>query len=708
MISVLQPYPDTSIANVGRQEDQDNTPEDAQERAFVKKWLDRITAAKAKWKADFERMRDNMEFTTGLQWRGQKTIDTDDYVNNITLRVVNQKVATLYAKNPTIDVVQRPRMEYSVWDEEIDSLREAAVQATLLQQGGAPLPPEISSLMDDYLQGQERKRLVKRVAKTLQYGLQYFMDAQKPEFKGQMKQAVRRAVICGVAFARPIFCKDNSEYIEISSIDVKDSIDARIHRIKELLFRIEEDGIDKDSAHFATLRSLVMSVGASQALQEEEHLSERIECDFPLANSVIVDPRCSNIKEFVGARWIAQEYILPIDELNAIFNTDINIDSSGTDQSAKEFVPQEKPLGGEKDSGERLGCAYEVWDKTTKTKFFVCDGYKKLLLPPEVPTPSVTGFWQHFTLTFNDIEVDPNSKTSIYPPSDVQICKSPQKEWNRTRNDLRDHRRASAPRYYTRQGMLSDEDLEKMVNCAPNDVIGLKNIPPDQQLSDVFAPIPVLPVDPKLYDTAPLEQDLLIGVGMQQANVGPAQPNVTATVGSIAEQSRMDVAASNVDDLDMFLSAISQAEGEMMLKGMSAETIRRIVGPGSAFPTDPQTRQDFLNEIYVQVQAASSGRPNKAIEVSNFRDLAPLILNAGGNPVGVVEEGVRRLGDNLEVSKFFPLVPPQLAQGGAKPPSTPGPSRPGEPTQPPAPNRPESTAPPLAGNGNQENPPPLK
>lgn len=695
--STLQPYPETSSPQI-----EENAPvsiEQEQQRSLVKVWLSRISRAKLKWKPDFERMRKNMEFVSGLQWFDQKTIDDPRYINNITLRLVNQKVATLYAKNPTAEVIQRERMDYQVWDEEIESIREATIHATLLQQTNQPLPPELNALFSDFLSGQERKRLVKRVAKTLEKCYSYCVDSQKPEFKTQMKQMVRRTIICSVAFVRPVFCRDNSQYLELSSIDVKTNIDARMGRIKELLNRIEEDGKDTSSADYGTLQSLVMSLGVSQQLQDETQLSERIEFDFPLANSIIVDERCSSIKEFVGARWVAQEYILPVEDVNSIFNTDLKPGISEDEDSAKEFIP-ENSRNTDPDKNEKLVYVYEVYDKNTKTKFFVCDGHKDYLSPPEVPFPAITGFWPWVCLTFNDIEVDPNSKTSIYPPSDVQLCKNPQMEWNRTREALRDHRNASAPRYAGRKGILTENDKTALRNCVPNQFIDLEGVPPDMKIGDVFAPIPVVPVTPELYDTAPLEQDFMLGVGAQQANLGPAQPNVTATVGTIAEQSRLDVAGSNVDDLDSALSSLAQASGEMILQGFSKQTVQRIVGPGSAFPDSPETRQDFLNEVFLQIKASSSGRPNKAIEVSNFRDLAPLLLQAGANPVGIVEEGARRLDDKMDFQKLFPLTPPEssLSPGGV--PSS-GSQPQAGPSQPPAPMRPEpSTASPV-GNRNQ-------
>ena len=87
-------------------------------KAEINLWMHKIKRAKCKWEPDFKRMRENMEFVSGLQWAGQKTIDDDKYVANLTLRLVAQKVATLYAKNPTVVARPRERMYHQLCDGE--------------------------------------------------------------------------------------------------------------------------------------------------------------------------------------------------------------------------------------------------------------------------------------------------------------------------------------------------------------------------------------------------------------------------------------------------------------------------------------------------------------------------------------------------------------------------------------------------------------
>lgn len=643
------------------------SPEPSPEtKALVEQWTTRITCAKEKWKEDFKRMRENMEFVSGLQWPGQTTIDTDKYVCNITLRDVNQKVASLYAKNPTAVATRRPRLDFAIWNGETESLMEAIQQAQQIVMSGQPLPPDLSAFFQDVEDGRLRQQIVDKIGKTLEIVYGHSVDSQKPEFKEQLKQAVRRVIVCGVAYGRPVFCRETSDYSQPSSIDARSGANERAGRAQAILNKVEDGTVEQDSATTASLKSLVASLGVPA---EPGRLPERLEFDFCQATAIIPDERCRSLVDFVAARWIAQEYVLPVEEVNAIFGTKITI-GSGTSGGATTVTVEGKsnnlPVDNKADIlSKNLVYLYEVFNYVDRTRFFICEGWKDFVLAPEAPLPQISGFWHHFAVTFNSIECDPDSKTSIFPPSDVQTVKSTQREWNRVRQDLRDHRRANSPRYIYRDGTISTEDLIRLTECEPNGAVALKGVPVDMDINTVIRPMVMNPITPEMYETASLEQDMMMGGGFQQANIGAAQPNVTATVGSIAEQSRLNVSASNIDDLDGFLSRLAQAGGEMLLQEMSEQTVKRIAGVGAVWPSDDVNREDYLNEIYLKIEAASSGRPNKAVDVQNGMQILPLIQQAGGNPIGVIEELAKRLDDNIDITKFFPLSTPPVVAGGS-------------------------------------------
>lgn len=642
---------------------------DEETRASVKQWLSKIACAKKRWEPDFKRMRANMEFATGIQWNGQQKIDDDRYISNSTLRMVNQKVATLYAKNPEMQAKRRERLNYQIWDGQMESIQEAVIQAMVMQQQGFPLPLELSALFVDYQNGKAREKMVDKVCKTLEIIYQYFVDAQRPDFKEQAKQMVRRTIICSVSYIRPMLCvSGDEEYKSFSSVDSRSGIDERTSRAQEILGRVLDGTVQKDSSQVATLKSLALSLGASAQMYDSTKLPVRLEFDFPPSDSVIPDENCRSLKEFVAARWIAQKFELPVEDVNAIFGTQIKVGTGGEDSATEKTSKDnfQSTLSSSDVSAavptERQGkitTIYEVFDYSTKTRFFLAEGYENYLLEPKPVFPDISGFWHHFALTFNDIESDPETKATIFPPSDVELVKHAQMEWNRTRDALRAQRNANAPKYVVRKGMLSDEDKDKLRNAEANEVIELSGIPLEMKPIDFILPMQVARIDPAVYDTTPLAEDMLRASGLQEANIGPAQPNVTATVGTIAEQSRMTVSASNVDDLDGVLSRCACASGEMLFWAFPKELAVEVAGTGAVWPDLEANRASFINEVSISIKAASSGRPNKAVDIANFRELAPILLQAGANPVGIIEEAANRMDDNIDMSKFFPVQIPQ-------------------------------------------------
>jgi hypothetical protein len=216
--------------------------------------------------------------------------------------------------------------------------------------------------------------------------------------------------------------------------------------------------------------------------------------------------------------------------------------------------------------------------------------------------------------------------------------------------------------------------------------------------SDVIAPLPKIPIDPAAYDVSSLVSDVVATIGQPEQTLSPLDPRGTATGQTIAEQSRISVGTSNIDDLDDFLSWMARMGGEILLQEFSEETVKRIVGPGAVWPKTPQDREDFLNAIYLTTKAASSGRPNKTLEINNWRLLAPILQQAGANPQFMVRETIRRVDDQIDPSQAFPLTPmsspppgqmgnpPERDQPGQTPPSQrrpgPGKQRLPQPTQP--------------------------
>lgn len=640
--------------------EQENQKEIARNK--VKSVLKQIKDAKKYFEDDYKRMRKNMEFAASIQRKTQKTMDTEEYMANWINKQVNDKVASLYAKDPKAVYRRRKRLDYKLWDG--DPKVKVSAMASVQQAGmlGMMPSPEAMMLLMDIEQGDKWKEMVDRVGETLETLYEIECDQQDPSFKYQMKQLVRRVVTTGVGYVRLNFVREGEGAINADATD--DSLSMRVKRAQLILSKLEDKDLQSDDAQLMELQMLVQGLQASVQQGAQTEVQEKIEFDFPSSTSIIVDPRCRSLKGFVGARWIAQQYIVPLDFINAYFELDIK---PGGDlvEYAEDGIEQSKSNAGPDRTSpdyKPLCCLFEVFDLDTKTCYYVADGYKEFVQEPYENNAVVSRFWPIFTLTFNDIETEPGMKVHVYPPSDVDLLTHPQKEWNRTRQGLREHRQENAPFYVTRSGWLTEDDKRKLSNHQSGEVIELQGAPPDGDISKSLVAFKPAPIDAAVYDTTPYVQDAARVVGTQQQDV--PMNNVAATPAVIQEQSRASGVNSNVDDLDDLLSELARAAGEIMLREFSPQTVERLVGRGMVWPE--QDRTDFMNEIYLDVVAASSGRPNKAVDIANFAQIAPLLIQNGANPWSVIQEGVTRLDDRLDVGRFAPITPPNPTPG-AKP-----------------------------------------
>jgi len=682
------------------------------EQETVKLWRKRIKDAKAYFDDDFKRMQENMKFAAGIQWMSQESIDDkeDRYIANITTHHVNQKVASLYGRDPKAISRRRKRLDYQLWDGSNEQLISAqlALQGSMVSGMMTPESVQAQALMQDFQQGQQIEKLCEKVGKTLEYLYAYQCDTQAPSFKFQMKQLVRRVVTCGVGYVRLNYVQNFDHVLSSSLTD--DSLAYRIKRAKSIIAGIDDDTIQKDDPRVEQLRLLLESVQSSVQQGDTTNVEQRLEFDFPSATSIIVDPKCKCLKGFIGAEWIAQQYILPLDTANSYFELrgDKAVKVGGEFvQYADDAMEMPKPTQDAKPedkSKNPLGCFWEVYDLTTKSYFFICDGWPEYVQAPKACDPCINRFWPIFALTFNDIEVEPGGKVHIYPPSDVQLIKPMQKERNRTRQELREHRKVNRPFFWGLASNIDEKDQEKLANHETGEFIPLTSAPNgangQQNVVDAIGKWTGVPIDGNMYSTQALDEDTSLAVGSNAIQQGMPIRHVAATPAVIQEQSRVSGVNSNVDDLDDLLSELAQASGEMMLREFTPQTVQRIVGRGAVWP-DVQ-REDFLNEIFLDIVASSSGRPNKAVEIANFERIAPVIMQALQNPVlwPIVEEGIKRLDDRLDIAKFLPnpqmqaMMQSQFMQQG-QPTQQPGLAKQAPPHQ--ATGQPPASAQPMPG-----------
>lgn len=577
---------------------------DEGQRKLIKKWSEKIVSAKKHYEKTFKQMRTNQEFArfgADKAWR-----ESGNYTVPILARHINQTVASLYARNPKALATRRQRMMYKVWDGRPDSLQAAMESAQMNMQNGAPPDPNAMAVIKEVMSVQQMNLMFDRMGKTMTLLWQYYMDEQGANYKQQLKAAVRRSKVCKVAWIKLGYQRVLEERPEVSA-QIND-VTSKLANIEATLSEIQEGHADygETSAAAAQLKSNI------EDLQRDKDMvvREGPVISFPRATQVIVDPQCRQLKTLAGAGWIAEEFELEPCEIEKIYKVDIGSDFTW-------YAADGNPY--DKKPEECKARVYQVWDQENLQVFTICEGHSNYLREPKTPDDWLERFWPYFPIVFNEPEDDKD----FYPQSDVEQGADAQREYNRSRESLRQHRVAARPYYVTGKG-LDDHEKSKLANHADHEVIEVPSLAAGQKIEDLIQRGPVANIDPNLYEVESVYNDILRAVGSNESKMG-GMSGGTATESSIAEQSQSTEKSDNVDDLDEVLTELFRAGGQLMLLNMAKETVVEIVGPGAVWPDTPQTRKEAAMEIYLDMEAGSSGRPNRASELANLERAMPYL-----------------------------------------------------------------------------------
>lgn len=635
----------------------ENQEPDQARLAFVKELCEKVKYAKGFHKKAHDKMREDMAIaldgTSKQEFKGGKK-----YVANIIQRHVAQRVSTLYAKNPKAVAERRDRRNFAVWDGSMQSLMQAQQDMATAAGGvdpatGVVTPPHMPSpqsmmILQDYQNGMAERKMIDAVGDTLVKLFHYHLDEQVPGFKGQMKKLVRRTVTTGVGYVKIGFQRQMVRRPEIDT-QIADIANQLAH-MERIAGELAEGQIQQDDPQMEELR-IMMQTLENQALMI---VREGIVYDFPSSTSIIIDPNCKHLRGFVGANWIAHEILMTPEDVMETYKVDLK---KGCYTCYNKEGQEQKYSGADtRQKNETMVCVWEFYDKISGQVYALCDGYKDFLEEPGAPNVTVEKFFPFYALVFNDIE----SEKEIYPPSDVRLLIPMQDEHNRAREGLREHRVAARPKYATPKGAIEEQDKENLKRHVPHSVLEL-NMPQGGKVSDLIQPIPAVGVDPNLYVTNHLMEDVFLVVGGQEAtNFGGASGKATATESSIAQGAQMSSIQSNIDDLDDFFTDIARDSGQILMLEMSVEKVTEIVGQGAVWPS--MSREQIAKEVFLKVQGGSSGRPNKAADLANLERVLPYLIQIPGiDPQWLAKEVLRRLDDKLDLTDALQQALPSIS-----------------------------------------------
>ena len=774
----------------------DNPDPVERRKRLVTSWTSKINKAKRFWKPSFDRMREDQEFCFGKQW--SKESNDRRYVANLTLRLVAQKTAFLYAKNPKAVAKRRERLNATSWDESqttltqlmqsgammmgqmqqqgappgmggapmgaglppgaaggMMSMASGAIQGmlptatgqppdvNLMMAGGMPAPPpsmapspsinEIAGqtgaalggatmpgmgagpipgqmqqppglgdqlgqaaagavaggmpggpspmmaqavgsgidIMMDAARVKSENQMMDKLARTLELLYGYEVDNQPHPFKSMLKMTVRRAVTNGVAYVKLGYERvmEQRPDLEKGIADMSE----RLATLERLAADASDNITDENDAEAEQIRLLLQDLKDLTGAVVREGLT----FDYPLSTRIIPDTKCIDLRNWVGADWVAEEYLLSCEEIEELYGVDVrnhcveySSDSSDpVSNMLKEWGGDGYRAGGKtsaKDADEVMTLVWEVYNRKDGLVYTVCDGYRDFLREPESPQIYNERFYPWYALIFNSVE----NQKELYPPSDVRLMRDMQLEYNRCREGLKEQRIAGRPFTAVVSGQMDSEDMEKLTNREANAVIEFNALQPNQDIKQLLQSFARPGVDPNLYEVNPVYEDILRTTGIQEANLGGTS-NTTATQAQIAEGSRQTSMGSNIDDLNDLLTQLARNGGQILMREMDRQKVQRVVGQGAVWP-DNATAQDIANEILLEIEAGSMGRPNQQQDIANAQRLYPLLIQLPGiDPEFLAKDVLRRLDDRLDLTQAFKSALPSIvamngmASGGA-------------------------------------------
>lgn len=652
--------------NVPDQVNREAPPNQADAKNYINWWVDRIMSARTYHKDSFRRMMEDSMFVRGLQWDGQKSEDDKRYVVNIAQSEVAASVATLYAKNPTFTVKRKPRMDFKIWDENQASYEEAqaaAAQAMQLAAATPPavgidamglpvqipaepqIPPDALALINDVNEGKLRRQMLDKVAKTLEHLFDQQLLQQQPSFKREMKQLVRRVETVGLGYMKLGFQRLNEMSPE-DSLRLND-LTSRLASLEAMQAKVEEGKGDHDK-QIEELRIQIKTLQETPAVVTREGLT----VNFPRATSIIPDTACTQLSGFIGARWVAEEFNLTCDKIREIYKKDVSSKATAYSRQRIEgsvdpwTTNRKREIGASKDWDDTYR-VWEVYNLDNGSVMTICEGFDEYLKEPSAPDIVLEQFYPYYPISFNDVE----DSACIFPPSTVRLIRHQCQEINRQKEALRQHRINSKPQYAAVNGAMSEEDRMNMENAPAFAVIELNALEPGQPVDQLLQQIKKHAIDPNMYDSNATIEDIRRITRRSDARVGGVS-KASATADSIAEDSRQGEDRSKGDDLDDLLTAFARDAGNVLLMNMSKEQVTKIVGPGAMWPESNPA--DLINDIYLDVEAGSSGKPNQALQVATFQRLFPLLVQTPGiRPDWLAKQAVKMSDSTVDLTEAY-------------------------------------------------------
>ena len=609
----------------------DNTPSDAS--GMLKKCQKNINLSYKKWKKYYKEIEHQRVYALGkLNSRTLTMVASQNMLEggrsikgNIIHATLQGLLPHIYAKNPEIRI--RP-------NKYVDAASSEYRVADLF-----------SSTLETVLNESLKKADLKKIA----------------------KQVIRSCMTSKIGVVKVTYQRDyyKDPLVSRQFNDAQDSL-ARIQSdVKELMDN-QSYGGEKDEL-IEEVKETMLGLRDRVEVMQREGLN----LGFVRPEDFRMDTSLDSLQEYQSAQWMANvTWMTPADVMDRFQLSKKEIETftiyRRTDAGILNRLNKDGGLQGSSTEDVSLAIAvWEYWDKTAQTVFTFADGGKKWLKEPFHPNRLGEKFFPFFLLGLNWID------GQEWPISETELLMSLQDEYNTIRTQHSKHRELSAPFFVADASRVNYEDIEVFSNAQIGE-IALINAS-GQNVSSVFQPATPPPMNPQVYDTAPLRTDMEWISGLGDAQRGGVNRAKTATEANIQQAGLATRIAEKVDQTEDWLKELGWFAAEILLQEVSPQKAMEIAGPNAFWPI--LNKQQLYDSVFIDIAAGSTGMPDTNEERMRWIELMPIIMQnielvqqmrAYGVPdefnpyVQLLEETFARFDERIDISKFLPPMPEEI------------------------------------------------
>lgn len=529
-----------------------------------------------------------------------------------------------------------------------------------------------------------------QVGKTPDENAELFADTMKivirrlwkdARLKKAVRKSLRSSLSIGPGWIKGIMVTQskNDPIVEKDLNDAQDNMARLMAERKEIA---EDDGLTKDEMDVKVQNAELLAASLTEKL--EVIIRRGLALDFVRGEDVQVSLDVSEISDYLDANWVANQMFVEKNDVRGMFerltqedmqdakiyyqrkvNDDDGMTRAGgairggvTAADAEKFTSSTETQGDEVPFVRVI----EFWDKRDNHIKTMVDGVNRWARVPYQPAHATSRFYPYFLIALFEVDGD------RHPQSLSGRLMKLQDEYASTRSAGRLARSRSIPGTIFDAGTISPDDIKKIEGAVEQEYVGVQPIA-GGKLSDSFAPKPVGRYDPRIYDTSASVRDMERLSGVQEA-LSQAGGQKTATEANIEQQGFATRTGADRDTQEDMLTDLAQYTAELAVQALPVDFVVKIAGELAFWP-EGMSFEDVVTQINLDIEAGSTGAPNKEQDRQSWSVIMPLIRETmviiqqaqatGNTPLAealteLLEETMQRMGDRTNLDRFLPKL----------------------------------------------------